>query len=133
MAKENKMSHNFRYVVVNTPKGKGYICFSIDWSKTTEAIEYKISAAFCSPLDGFIKRLARQIATGRHEFSQKCVGGNIKPLAESPYISNDEFKAMLPKIIQDLDNSPKWAVKGIQNGEFKLGLKQLSPLYKATA
>jgi hypothetical protein len=112
---------NFRYIRFQTPQGIGYGCFYISLEREEDKIlHYKIGTSFCSPKDKFNKRIAREIATGRH---------NNKPIFDiinsnnSGNLTEEEFDVILSKLfaVQHLE-IPKWAYTAYNNDKYILTL-----------
>jgi hypothetical protein len=108
---------NFRYIRLQTPQGIGYGCFYITWEREEDKIlHYNVGLAFCSPKDKFNKRLAREIAIGRH---------NNKPIFDLINSDNfgslteEEFDSILYKLfaIQHIE-IPKWAYTAYNLGNY---------------
>jgi hypothetical protein len=119
------MSKNFRYVVVNTPSGVGYICLYVQWQLNAAGVlETKSSASFCSPKDGnkFVKHLARHIAEERFR-KDNVVSVDFNKEAGTHFITNSEFHSMLPVILSFQKSVPSWALRAVARKQYRLSLR----------
>ena len=116
------MRFNYRYLVFNTARGKGYATVAMFWQKTQtskdRSLDCYIGVSFCSPRDRFMKKTGRILSTER--IAETPIVITAKPCSDNHYITNNDFNSMLEPI---LVNAPRWAKNSYLKMDYRLGLR----------